>query len=166
MTNFGMPIGPIALMDMVGLDVCASIHEHLGQYGSSVVSPQLQKLVAEKKLGRKSGEGFYRYDKKGKIIPTKEEIDNRSLEELANRLVLRLLNESFLCLREGIVADADLLDAGMIFGTGFAPFLGGPIHYAKSQGIDDLFKKFVKQQEARGEKADSIQLWQASEAIS
>lgn len=166
MTNFGMPIGPIALMDMVGLDICASIHEHLGQYASPIISPRLQKLVEEKKLGRKTGEGFYHYDKKGKIIMPKEEVDNRSLEDLANRLVLRLLNESFLCLREGIVADSDLLDAGMIFGTGFAPFLGGPVHYAKSQGIDDLFQKFVKQQQARGEKTDSIQVWQTSEMVS
>ncbi len=165
MTNFGMPIGPIALMDMVGLDVCISIHEHLGQYASPAISPRLQKLVSEKKLGRKTGEGFYRYDKKGKIIPLKDEVDNRTLEEIANRLVLRLLNESFQCLRDGIVADADLLDAGMIFGTGFAPFLGGPIHYAKSQGIDDLYKKFVKQQQERGEKTESLQLWQAREAV-
>lgn len=166
MTNFGMPIGPVALMDMVGLDVCLSIHEHLGQYVSSGTSPRLQQLVAEKKLGRKTGEGFYRYDKKGKIIPAKDEADNRTLEEIANRLVLRLLNESFICLREGIVADADLLDAGMIFGTGFAPFRGGPIHYAKSQGIQELFQKYVKQQEARGEKTDAIPLWQATETAS
>lgn len=163
MTNFGMPIGPVALMDMVGLDVCLSIHEHLGQYVTTGTSPRLQQLVAEKKLGRKTGEGFYHYDKNGKIIATKDEADNRTLEEIANRLVLRLLNESFRCLREGIVSDADLLDAGMIFGTGFAPFRGGPIHYAKSQGIQELFQKFVKQQEARGEKTDSIPSWAGTE---
>jgi 3-hydroxyacyl-CoA dehydrogenase/enoyl-CoA hydratase/3-hydroxybutyryl-CoA epimerase len=166
MTNFGMPIGPIALMDMVGLDVCLSIHEHLGQYVTTGTSPRLQKLVAEKKLGRKTGEGFYQYDKSGKLIPLKDEADNRTLEEIANRLVLRLLNESFLCLREGIVADADLLDAGMIFGTGFAPFRGGPIHYAKSQGIEELFQKFVKQQEARGAKSEAIPSWQGTEVLS
>ncbi len=165
MTDFGMPIGPVALMDMVGLDVCVSIHAHLGQYGNIETSPRLQKLVADKKFGRKSGEGFYHYDKKGKAIVTKEEVDKRTLDEIANRLVLRILNESFQCLREGVVADSDLLDAGMIFGTGFAPFRGGPIHYAQAQGIDDLFQKFVKQQQARGEKTDLIPQWQIREAV-
>ncbi len=166
MTNFGMPIGPITLMDMVGLDICQSINAHLGQYATPVNSTRMEQLIQQKKFGRKSGEGFYHYDKKGKAIVPKDEVDNRTLEDIANRLVLRLLNESFLCLHEGIVADSDLLDAGMIFGTGFAPFLGGPIHYAKSQGIQELFQKFVKQQEARGEKTDAIKIWQASEMAS
>jgi len=165
MTQFGMPIGPVALMDMVGLDVCLSITSHIGQLAATVKSSRLYKLVEGKKLGRKTGEGFYRYDKKGKIIAATVDTDNRSLDEIVNRLVLCLLNESFLCLREGIVADADLLDAGMIFGTGFAPFRGGPIHYAKSQGIPELFQQFVKQQEARGENRAAIQDWQAKETV-
>jgi len=70
-----------------------------------------------------------------------------------------MLNEAFACLREGVVADGDLLDAGMIFGTGFAPFRGGPIHYAKSQGIHELFQQFIKQQEAQGEKT-TIPSWE------
>ena len=71
-----------------------------------------------------------------------------------------MLNEAFACLREGVVADSDLLDAGMIFGTGFAPFRGGPIHYAKSQGIHELYQQFVKQRQAQGEKTDVIQSWE------
>ena len=75
-----------------------------------------------------------------------------------------MLNEAFVCLREGVVADADLLDAGMIFGTGFAPFRGGPIHYAKSQGIHELYEQYIKQREARGEKSEVIESWETSTA--
>ena len=70
-----------------------------------------------------------------------------------------MLNEAFACLREGVVTDADLLDAGMIFGTGFAPFRGGPLHYAKSQGIAELYQQFVQQQLASGDKPKS-EAWQ------
>ncbi len=70
---------------------------------------------------------------------------------------------AFACLREGVVADGDLLDAGMIFGTGFAPFRGGPIHYAKTHGIHELYQQFVKQREARGDKAEQIEAWEQTE---
>lgn len=160
MTNFGMPIGPVALTDMVGLDVCLSVAEHLQQYTPFDISPRLKQMVAEKKLGRKTGVGFYRYDKNGKIISGRVEVDSQMLADIEQRLVLRLLNEAFLCLREGVVADADLLDAGMIFGTGFAPFRGGPIHYAKTQGIQALFERYVIQQQARGEKVDVMCKWE------
>ena len=86
------------------------------------------------------------------------------MQEISDRLVLRMLNEAFACLREGVVADGDLLDAGMIFGTGFAPFRGGPIHYAKSQGIHELFQQFVKQQQMHGKKADMIKSWESVES--
>lgn len=165
MTDFGMPIGPVALADMVGLDVCMLVAEHLSQYSQFSISACLKQVVNDKKLGRKTGEGFYRYDKKGKVIPTKNEVNAKTLQEIADRLVLRLLNESFRCLQEGVVANADLLDAGMIFGAGFAPFRGGPIHYAKSQGIQELFQQFIKQQEARGEKIDSILHWPSIETV-
>ncbi|HVY53896.1 MAG TPA: 3-hydroxyacyl-CoA dehydrogenase family protein, partial [Gammaproteobacteria bacterium] len=160
MTNFGMPIGPVALADMVGLDVCLLVADHLSRHSSLAISPLLKQMVADKKLGRKTAEGFYRYDAKGKIIAaTRHGSSNKTQTEIANRLVLRLINESFQCLREGVVADGDLLDAGMIFGAGFAPFRGGPIHYAKSQGIEELYQQYVKQQEARGEKQGSVPSW-------
>jgi len=146
MTHFGMPIGPIALADMVGLDVCLLVANHFKKNSDFTISPRLQRAVTENKLGRKTGEGFYHYDKQGKILQTKNDADTKALEEIANRLVLRLLNEAFLCLREGVVADADLLDAGMIFGAGFAPFRGGPVNYAKTQGIQTLFQQFVQQE--------------------
>jgi 3-hydroxyacyl-CoA dehydrogenase/enoyl-CoA hydratase/3-hydroxybutyryl-CoA epimerase len=151
MTNFGMPMGPITLADTIGLDVCLSVAKYLGKYYHTSIPERLVTLVNEGKLGRKTGEGFYTYDKRGKQIKPNETAYDKPLEEISDRLVLRMLNESFACLREGVVENGDLLDAGMIFGTGFAPFRGGPIHYAKAQGIHELYEQFIKQQQARGE---------------
>lgn len=162
MVNFGMPMGPITLADTVGLDVCLSVAKYLGKYYNTPIPPQLVQLVEQKKLGRKTGEGFYKYDKRGKQIKPEVKPYDKPLEDISDRLVLRMLNEAFACLREGVVENGDLLDAGMIFGTGFAPFRGGPIHYAKSQGIDDLYKQFIKQREARGEKGEAIHMWEAT----
>lgn len=159
MTNFGMPMGPVTLADTVGLDVCLSVAKYLGKYFNTPVPKQLEDLVAQKKLGRKTGEGFYKYDKKGKQIKPNEPAYDKPLDEISNRLVLIMLNEAFACLREGVVSDGDLLDAGMIFGTGFAPFRGGPIHYAKSQGIKELYQQFVKQRIAKGAK-ENVQDWE------
>lgn len=160
MTDFGMPMGPVTLADTVGLDVCLSVAKYLGKYFHTPVPSRLTQLVEQKKLGRKTGEGFYKYDKRGKQIKPAEQPYNKPLDEIANRLVLRMLNEAFACLREGVVADDDLLDAGMIFGTGFAPFRGGPIQYAKTQGISELYQQFVKQQEARGKQSEESHEWQ------
>jgi len=158
MTNFGMPMGPITLADTVGLDVCLSVAKYLGKYYNTPVPAKLVELVEQKKLGRKTGEGFYKYDKQKKQIKPHEAPYNKPLEDLSNRLVLRMLNEAFACLREGVVANDDLLDAGMVFGTGFAPFRGGPIHYAKSQGIAELYQQYVKQ---RG-KSEPSETWEAT----
>ncbi len=159
MTNFGMPMGPITLADTVGLDVCLSVAKYLGQYFQTPVPPRLLELVSQGKLGRKTGQGFYQYDKRGKQIKPHETTYDKPLEPIADRLVGVMLNEAFACLREGVVANGDLLDAGMIFGTGFAPFRGGPIHYAKSQGVQELYEQFVKQH-AKGDKT-TIQSWEA-----
>lgn len=162
MTNFGMPMGPITLADTVGLDVCFSVAKYLGQYFNIPVPQRLIELVEKRNLGRKTGEGFYKYDKSRKQIKQEQAFYDKPLDDISNRLVLRMLNEAFACLREGVVVDADLLDAGMIFGTGFAPFRGGPIHYAKSQGIQELYQQFVLQQQARGEKSEVIKNWEES----
>lgn len=160
MTAFGMPMGPITLADTVGLDVCLSVANNLSQYFPATIPPKLTQLVEQKKLGRKTGEGFYRYDKNGKQIKGETPTYDKPLHEISDRLVLRMLNEAFACLHEGVVAKGDLLDAGMIFGTGFAPFRGGPIHYAKTQGIQDLYQQFVLQQQARGDKTDKLTKWE------
>ncbi len=158
MVDFGMPMGPVALADAVGLDVCLSVAKYLSKYFNSKIPPRLIQLVEQGKLGRKSGEGFYQY-KKGKQIKSPDTASEKSLDEIADRLVLRMLDEAFACLREGVVTDGDLLDAGMIFGTGFAPFRGGPIHYAKTKGINDLFQQYVRQRQQRGEKIESLHNW-------
>lgn len=162
MTTFGMPMGPIALADAVGLDVCLSVAKNLGQYYNTPVPAQLVKLVEQKKLGRKTGEGFYKYDKNGKMIKPDSPPYDKPLHDISDRLILRMLNEAFACLREGVVANGDFLDAGMVYGTGFAPFRGGPIHYAKSQGIQELYQQFVLQQQARGDKADKLAYWEVA----
>ncbi len=159
MTNFGMPMGPITLADTVGLDVCLSVAKHLGKYLNTPIPARLIELVEQRKLGRKTGEGFYKYDKSGKQVKTDYPKYDKPLDDISNRLVLCMLNEAFACLREGVVSDGDSLDAGMVFGTGFAPFRGGPIHYAKTQGINELFQQFMRQQQARGEKNEKIQSW-------
>lgn len=160
MTDFGMPMGPIALADTIGLDVCLSVANYLSQYFHYDIPTQLTRLVEVGKLGRKTNAGFYQY-KKGKAVyeekTTRVEI---TLGEIADRLVLRLLDEAFACLREGVIANSDLLDAGMIFGTGFAPFRGGPIQYAKTKGISALFQQYVSQQEKRGSNIEVLKNWE------
>lgn len=160
MVNFGMPMGPITLADTVGLDVCYSVAKYLSKYYNTPIPKRLVELVEQRKLGKKTGEGFYKYDKKGKQIKLPHTTYDKPLDDISNRLVLLMLNEAFACLREGVVADADLLDAGMIFGTGFAPFRGGPLHYAKSQGIPELYQQFVQQQLAtHGDKGVKSDAW-------
>lgn len=125
---FGMPMGPIELADNVGLDVCAHVAKILG---SGSEGSRLEKLVAAGKLGKKSGEGFYKW-KDGKPAKGNTSFSKTDLEKLGRDLVQPLIRESQKALDEGVVGSADLVDAGMIFGTGFAPFRGGPLHYAQS----------------------------------
>lgn len=164
MVEFGMPMGPVALADAVGLDVCLSVAKYLGKYLNTTVPSELTQLVEKGKLGRKTNEGFYKYTKAGKQIKNKDFKYDKPLEPISERLILRMLDEAFACLREGVVADADLLDAGMIFGTGFAPFRGGPICYAKSKGIHELYTQYVKQREQLGEKVEPSHDWEATSA--
>jgi 3-hydroxyacyl-CoA dehydrogenase/enoyl-CoA hydratase/3-hydroxybutyryl-CoA epimerase len=130
--KFGMPMGPIELTDVVGLDVSLNVGKVLGAALNRKVPELLLSLVAEKKLGRKSGQGFYRWvDGKAQ----KDEVTGIAPDDLEDRLILAMVNEAVACLREGIVSDADLLDAGAVFATGFAPFRGGPLQYARERGV-------------------------------
>lgn len=124
---FGMPMGPIELADTVGLDVCWSVGQELMKHFSGAIPSCLQEKVDQKQFGKKSQRGFYVY-KKGKPVKKKTTLFPSDIQ---NRLIQRMLDEAALCLKEGVVESADLLDAGMIFGTGFAPFRGGPMRSSK-----------------------------------
>lgn len=127
---FGMPMGPIELADAVGLDVCAHVGRIL-KFSSD--GSRLDKLVAAGKLGKKSGEGFYTW-KDGKPVKVEASYNKAELERLGRELVKPLIEECEKCRDDKIVESADMVDAGVIFGTGFAPFRGGPLHYLQSFG--------------------------------
>jgi 3-hydroxyacyl-CoA dehydrogenase/enoyl-CoA hydratase/3-hydroxybutyryl-CoA epimerase len=135
MEAFGMPMGPAELADTVGLDICLAAGKALAKNVSSEadVPEVLAKNVALGHLGKKTGQGIYRYqDGKpgGKAIKGRPDTYPPSL---IDALIEPYLQEAKEALAEGIVADADLVDAGLIFGTGFAPFRGGPLHYLNSK---------------------------------
>ncbi len=123
---FGMPMGPIELADTVGLDVCAHVGRILGLQGEVEGAA---KLVTAGKLGKKTGEGFYVW-KDGKPVKSPDKrFGKGDLEKLGRDLVVPLITEAEKALAERVVETADLVDAGIIFGTGFAPFRGGPLNY-------------------------------------
>jgi 3-hydroxyacyl-CoA dehydrogenase / enoyl-CoA hydratase / 3-hydroxybutyryl-CoA epimerase len=128
--KFGMPMGPIELADVVGLDVCMNVNETLGSGASK--DNDLARLVSAGKLGKKTGEGFYKWEK-GKAQKAATTYDEDELERLGQDMLKPLIDECERALDDGIVANADLVDAGVIFGTGFAPFRGGPLHYRRAQ---------------------------------
>lgn len=155
--DFGMPMGPVELSDTVGLDICLSVAENLSEAYDFTVPDALKTKVKAKKLGKKTAAGFYLY-KKG--IPIKNrDADMGKQTEIQNRLIYRLLNESAACLREKIVDDRDLLDAGVIFGTGFAPFRGGPLKHSEDSNVDALQKDMKKFQQQFGDRFDPDEGW-------
>lgn len=139
-TEFGMPTGPIELADRVGLDVAL----HVARILSGVLRADPPQLLAEKvangELGAKTGRGFYVYAE-GKAVRRKDAPAPDA--ELVDRLLLPMINEAVACLDEGVVGDADLLDAGAVFGAGFAPFTGGPMNYARQRGIGEVADKLA-----------------------
>ncbi|MFV2056035.1 MAG: 3-hydroxyacyl-CoA dehydrogenase NAD-binding domain-containing protein [Thiohalomonadales bacterium] len=147
--DFGMPMGPIALADSVGLDICLSVVGILSESMSLEVPKRLKTLVDAGRLGRKTGHGFYVY-KKGKALHDKPVKSDYRPVDIQDRLMLRMINEVTACLREGIVTSEDLVDAGIIFATGFAPFRGGPLHYVADQGETTIFDKLTKLEEIYG----------------
>jgi 3-hydroxyacyl-CoA dehydrogenase/enoyl-CoA hydratase/3-hydroxybutyryl-CoA epimerase len=130
MESFGMPMGPAELADTVGLDICLHAGESLAKAAGDVQVPRMLKSKVDAgQLGKKSGQGIYRWQN-GK--PAKGAPDAYG-PDLVVQLIQPYLKEAERVLQEGIVADADLVDAGLIFGTGFAPFRGGPLHYLHSE---------------------------------
>ncbi len=139
--KFGMPMGPIELADQVGLDICLAVGDMLrSKFGESLppTPAWLRDKVANGELGRKSGKGFYLWkDGKADKAPASPSAAQPT-PEMIDRLILPISNVCVACLREGIVGDADAVDGAMIFGTGYAPFRGGPLNYARARGSDNV----------------------------
>ena len=158
-TDFGMPMGPVRLADSVGLDICLSVARIFAQHYKTEVPARLEQLVAAGHLGRKSGRGFYEY---GKGQDAKAAAGaNPAAAETGDRLMLRLLNEAVACRREGVVTDSDLLDGGVIFGSGFAPFRGGPLQYIRDTGPEALYTRLRELEQRHGSRFTPDPGWQA-----
>ncbi|MEJ2257860.1 MAG: 3-hydroxyacyl-CoA dehydrogenase NAD-binding domain-containing protein [Woeseiaceae bacterium] len=137
--KFGMPMGPIELADSVGLDVARHVAAILtADSDREVPANDLAAKVEAGDLGRKTGQGYYRWEDGKAVKPPAG--DAALPDDIEDRLILPMVNEAVACLAEEVVSDADLLDAGVIFGTGFAPFRGGPINYARERGVDDVVR--------------------------
>jgi 3-hydroxyacyl-CoA dehydrogenase / enoyl-CoA hydratase / 3-hydroxybutyryl-CoA epimerase len=139
--KFGMPMGPIELADQVGLDICLDVGDMLRSKFGNLLPPTpawLRDKVARAELGRKTGKGFYVW-KHGKADKTVgSPATAQPTEEMIDRLILPMSNVCVACLREGIVDNADVVDGAMIFGTGYAPFRGGPLNYARTRGPENV----------------------------
>ncbi len=157
--GFGMPMGPVKLADKVGLDICLSVAEILGNALGKEVPEILRSKVSKGHLGVKSGRGFYQY-KKGKIQYDKNDQMDSIPEDISDRLSLQIINESVACIREGIINSDDHLDAGMIFGTGFAPFRGGPMNYMKQTGKEELLQRLQGLNDKLGERFQPDAGWE------
>ena len=129
--TFGMPMGPLELMDMVGLDIANKVGQELNLFAAKQETT-LTRLVNAGKLGKKTGEGFYVWEN-GKPKRGETTYDAVELDRLGRELVKPMLDECERALADRIVANEDHVDAGVIFGTGFAPFRGGPLHYRRAQ---------------------------------
>lgn len=162
LADWGFPVGPITLLDEVGIDVAEKVgHIVHGHFGDRMKPPPgFEKLVADKRYGRKNKRGFYLYDgdKKGKkkvdesvyevlgLRPDKE----LAAEEIAQRCGLAFVNEAALCFGEGILRSARDGDIGAIFGLGFPPFRGGPFRYVDAVGAKEVVRRMQRYRDRLG----------------
>ncbi|MCK8497421.1 fatty acid oxidation complex subunit alpha FadJ [Myxococcus fulvus] len=163
LVEFGFPVGPMTLLDEVGIDVAHKVSPMMeAAFGKRMAAPKaLDGVVADGRLGRKSQKGFYLYEngKKKEVDPTVygllphgKERKGFDASEMAERLVLQMVNEAIRCLGEGILSSARDGDVGAIFGLGFPPFLGGPFHYADARGLSEVLRKLEHYQDKLGER--------------
>src|SRR5260221_5976480 len=157
--DFGMPMGPIELSDMVGLDIGWAVGQELAKPGTPIPK-KLQANIEAKNFGKKTGQGFYKWVK-GKPVKMNAGTGTVDLKALADRMVLPALNEAVACLRERIVADADLIDAGMIFGTGFAPNRGGPMETIRERGKQEWLRIIAQLNAQHGARFEADSGWEA-----
>ena len=149
--KFGMPMGPIELIDTVGLDVAAGVGAELAPFLGPPIPASLSTPPQAGKRGKKDGQGLYKWEN-GKPVKPALPKDYQIPSDLEDRLIMPLINEAVACLHEGVVDDAELLDAGVIFGTGFAPFRGGPIQYVRETGVDNLVARLEILQQRYGDR--------------
>ena len=147
--KFGMPMGPIELIDTVGLDVAAGVGAELAPFLGLPIPAALASPPEAGKRGKKDGQGLYKWVD-GRAQKPEIPGDYKAPDDLEDRLILPFLNEAVAALHEGVVADAELLDAGVIFGTGFAPFRGGPIQYIRDTGTEPLLARLKALQDKHG----------------
>jgi len=157
--DFGMPVGPIELTDSVGIDVALHVAKILAPVVGREVAPELEAMVAEGRLGQKTGRGFYAYRDRKPIRP--RAAGRADAAQLQDRLIFSMLNEAAACIVDRVVADPELVDAGVIFGTGFAPFRGGPLHYARSLGIETVVATLEQLAERHGPRFRPSRGWVA-----
>jgi 3-hydroxyacyl-CoA dehydrogenase / enoyl-CoA hydratase / 3-hydroxybutyryl-CoA epimerase len=161
MLDFGMPMGPLRLIDEVGIDVCNDVAADLAsKFSDRMKAPEtLQNMLSDGWLGKKSDKGFYCHSKNSREPNVNPKIDryqrnatcaNLTRDALRDRMVLLMVNESARCLESGIVESPADVDFGMIMGTGFAPFVGGPLRFADHVGVVKLVSK-MKQIAQAGE---------------
>ncbi len=155
--KFGMPMGPIELIDSVGIDVALHVSKVLGAASNRPVPAVLEEMVEKGHLGRKSGHGFYEWQDGKAVKPTAQA--GNVPDDLEDRLILPMVNEAVACLADGVVTDSDLLDAGVIFGTGFAPFRGGPVNYARERGLDAVRNSLEKLSSIHGDRFNPHPGW-------
>ncbi|MFY1829065.1 fatty acid oxidation complex subunit alpha FadJ [Myxococcus fulvus] len=163
LVEFGFPVGPMTLLDEVGIDVAHKVGPIMeAAFGKRMAAPKsLDGVVADGRLGRKSQKGFYLYENGKKkevdpsvygLLPHGKERKGFDGSEMAERLVLQMVNEAIRCLGEGILRSARDGDVGAIFGLGFPPFLGGPFHYADARGLSEVLRKLEHYQDKLGER--------------
>jgi 3-hydroxyacyl-CoA dehydrogenase/enoyl-CoA hydratase/3-hydroxybutyryl-CoA epimerase len=165
---FGMPVGPITLLDEVGIDVGAKVGKILHQaFGERMAPPKaLEQVIADGRLGRKSSKGFYTYGKKKKevdetvydLLPGGKARKKVSREEITGRVTLQMVNEAIRCLGERILRSARDGDVGAIFGLGFPPFLGGPFRYADAIGPKALLDRIERWHDRFGDRFEPAPL--------
>lgn len=159
--RFGMPMGPIELVDTVGLDVAAGVGAELSPFLGLTVPSALAEQAEPGKRGKKDGQGLYKWEE-GKAVKPDAPENYKAPDDLTDRLILPMLNEAVACLHDGVVADADLLDAGVIFGTGFAPFRGGPIQYIRETGVESVLERLRQLQSRHGDRFAPRPGWDAA----
>lgn len=162
MTAWGMPMGPLALNDEVGIDVAVEVAKTLHDaFGDRLPVPdRLERALEDDRLGRKNGRGFYHYDKDGErgdpdesiyaVLGLEPSVDAPDPIRLAERMVLRMVDEAAICLADRIVGDPRSLDLALILGTGFPPFRGGLCRWADGQGLDSLITEMERLADAVG----------------